>query len=349
MTTFENRQLQATAEHRMMALLCERYGAPELLKFAAIAQPKPKPGDILIRVVTSSITSGDRRIRSLDTPYGFRTLLRLALGWHGPRNQVLGATFAGVVQAVGQRTKGFKAGDAVFGINGFRMGAHAQYLCIPATGAVTYKPAHLSFEQAAALPFGGGSALSLWRRAKLQPGETVLVNGAGGNVGMAAVQLARIMGATVTGVCSAEHLDQVRSLGATRVIDYRQQDFTATSQRFDVVFDAACNHTVSRCLGVLHPGGRLIRLQAGLPELCRAMLQPRRAGRQVLVGTAEERADQLSELSDWVGQGLFSPVIARVFPFCEAIAAHQFADTSKQRGSVVLKMDVVTPQPPLRA
>ncbi len=349
MITLESRHLQANSERKMLALVCERYGGPDMLKLAAIAKPVPKPDEILVRVAASSITSGDRRIRSLDMPYGFGILGRLALGWNGPRNTVLGATFAGLVQAVGQRAKGFKAGDAVFGINGFRMGAHAEYLCMPATGAVTYKPAYVSFEQAAALPFGGGTALSLLRRAKLQPGETVLVNGAAGNVGMAAVQLARTMGCMVTGVCSEEHLDRVRSLGATRVMDYRQEDFTGTGHRFDVVFDVACNHTVSRCLDVLNPDGRIIRLQAGLPEMCHAMLRPRRAGRQVLVGTAEERADQLSDLSELVGQGIFRPVIAQVFPFSEAIAAHRFADTSRQCGSVVLKMNIVTPEPPLRA
>lgn len=325
----------------MTALVCERYGDPGVLKFARLAIPTPKRDELLIRVLASSITSGDRRVRSMDVPRGFRTLGRLALGWHGPRNAVLGATFSGVVQAVGSRAKGFAVGDAVFGINGFRMGAHAEYLCAASTSAVAHKPAHLSFEQAAALPFGGGTALSFLRRARLLPGETILINGASGNVGMAATQLACIMGAVVTGVCSAAQLGQVRSLGAVQVMDYQQQDFTALAQRYDVVFDVACNRTLEQCLEVLKPGGRVIRLLADLPEILSATLHPRRAGRHIMVGTAEERADDLDHLAVLVSHGRYRPVIARVFPFEQAIEAHRFGDHASQGGSVVVKMNGV--------
>lgn len=323
----------------MTALVCERYGDPGTLTFAQLAHPTPKRDELLIRVLATSITSGDRRIRSMNVPKGFRTLTRLALGWNGPRNTVLGATFAGVVHAVGSRSKGFEIGDTVFGINGFRMGAHAEYLCTLSTGAVAYKPAHLTFEQAAALPFGGGTALSFLRRARLLPGESILVNGASGDVGMAAVQLAFDIGSEVTGVCSALHIDQVRALGAVRVIDRQQEDFTATGRRFDVVFDVACNQTVDRCLNVLNPGGRLIRLAANLPEMCAAMLRPHRAGRHLIVGTAEERARDLERLAELVQRGRYSPAIARVFPFNQAVEAHRYADRANHGGSVVIKMD----------
>lgn len=322
----------------MAALVCERYGSPEVLKFMECRRPSPNSEEVLIRVLASSITSGDRRVRSMDMPKGFHTLGRLALGWHGPRNAVLGTEFAGVVQAVGNRAKGFLPGDAVFGTTGFRMGAHAEYLCISAKGAIAHKPAHLSFESAAALPFGAGTALSFLRRAGLVAGESILINGASGNVGMAAVQLAGVMGGQVTGVCSAAHLDQVRSLGALRVINHEREDFTELEQGFDLVFDVACNQSVERCLRVLKPGGRLIRILAGLPEMCRAMLLPRRAGRHIIVGNAEERADHLDHLADLVGQGRYRPVIARVFPFEEAIEAHQYADCPSHGGSVVIKM-----------
>lgn len=335
----ENKNPKTMGDDRMTVLVCERYGGPDVVKFAQRARPAPKPGEVLVRVVASTITSGDRRVRSMDMPRGFRTLGRLALGWSAPRNLVLGATFAGVVQAAGSRAGGFSPGDAVFGISGFRMGGHAQYLSLPAKGAIAHKPEHLSFEQAAALPFGGGTALSFLRRAKLLPGETILVNGASGNVGLAAVQLASNMGGAVTGVCSAAHIGQVRALGATRVIDYAQDDFTALDQRFDVVFDIACNHPVARCLPVLKPGGRLIRLQADLPEMLGAMLLPRRSGRHVIVGNAEESADDLKHLAAQVAQGRYQPVIARIFPFVEAIEAHRYADCPSRGGSVVIKID----------
>ncbi len=338
MTPLEKAGAAATAGGRMTALICERYGSPDVLRFMQLQRPTPKKDEVLIRVLASTITSGDRRVRSFDMPEGFRTLGRLALGWRGPRNAVLGAEFAGVVQELGSRAKGFVPGDAVFGISGFRMGGHAEYLCISSKGAIAHKPKHLWFEEAAALPFGGGTALSFLRRAGLVAGETILINGASGNVGMAAVQLARVMGGEVTGVCSAAHFNQVHALGAVRVIDYQQQDFTALDQRYDLVFDVACNQTVERCLRVLNPGGRLIRIQSGLPEMCQAMLLPRRAGRHIIVGTAEERAEHLDHLGDLVRQGRYRPVIARVFPFEEAIAAHRYADRPSHGGSIVIKM-----------
>lgn len=322
----------------MTALVCERYGAPDVLKFEKRPSPLPGKDQVLVRVLASTITSADRRVRGLDMPAGFRTLGRLALGWSGPRQAVLGAEFAGVVHAMGSRAKGFTPGEAVFGINGFRMGAHAEYLCLSAKGALAHKPENLSFEGAAALSFGGSTALSFLSRAGLRAGEKILVNGASGSVGLAAVQLACVMGAEVTGVCSAAHLDQARSLGAARVINYVQEDFTLLGQQFDVVFDVACNQSVERCLKVLDPGGRLIRLQAGLPEMCSALLRPRRAGRRIIVGNAEERANHLEHLGELVRQGRYRPVIARVFPFEEAIEAHRYADRAGHGGSVVLQM-----------
>lgn len=322
----------------MKALVCERYGTPDVLKFVSRPRPSPEKDELLIRVLASTITSGDRRVRSLDVPKGFRTLGRLALGWHGPRNAVLGVQFAGVVVATGNCANGFVVGDSVFGISGFRMGGHAEYLCLPAKGAIARKPETLTFEEAAAMSFGGGTALYFLRRANLLSGQTILVNGASGDVGTAAVQLARDMGGKVTGVCSAAYLHQVRALGAEKAIDYMQEDFTQPPQRFDVVFDVACNHPVKHCLNALKPGGRLVRLLSDLPEMCHAML-PRRDGLHVIAGTAEERADHLEDLADLVRQGRFRPVVARVFPFDEAIQAHRYADLQHHGGSVVIKMN----------
>ena len=323
---------------KMTALVCEQYGSPDALKFADLPRPSPRREEVLIRVLASTITSGDRRVRSMDMPDGFGLLGRLALGWHGPRQPVLGAEFAGVVQAIGSRAKGFAPGDAVFGISGFQMGGHAEYLCMSAKGAVAHKPERLSFEDAAALSFGGGTALSFLIRAALSRGEKILINGASGNVGLAAVQLASVMGAEVTGVCSAAHREQVRSLGAARVIDYKQENFTQLVLQFDVMFDVACNQSAERCLEVLKPGGRLVRLQSGLAEMFKAMLVPRRAGRRIIVGTAEERPDHLVQLCELVRQGQFRPVIARMFPFNQAIEAHRYADRAGHGGSVVIKM-----------
>lgn len=338
MTILEKTSRKARASGHMAALVCERYGAPDLLKFRQLPIPSPKRGELLIRVEASTITAADRRVRSMNVPRGFRTLGRLALGWNGPRNTVLGVEFAGVVCAVGSDAKGFGVGDAVFGISGFRMGGHAEYLCMPANGAVAHKPEQLSFEEAAALPFGATTALSFLRRARLLPGESILINGASGNVGVATVQLARVMGGKVTGVCSAARADQVCSLGVVQVINYQQEDFTALAQRYDVVFDVACNQSVERCLSTLHPGGRLIRIASSLPEMVGAMLRPRRAGCQIIVGTAEEKADHLNHMAALVRQGRYRPVVSRVFCFDDAIKAYRYADRPSHGASVVIKM-----------
>lgn len=341
MITPEKPPFEILAAESMAALVCERYGTPDVLRLTQLSRPSPKPDEILIRVKASALTSGDRRVRSMHVPHGFHTLARLALGWNAPRNPVLGAAFAGVVQAIGSRAKGFRPGDAVFGIRGFRMGGHAEYLCMSADGAIAHKPERLSFEEAASLPFGGGAALFFLRRSRLLAGETILINGASGNVGTAAVQLSRDMGGMVTGVCNGAQVDLVHSLGATQVIDYSQQDFTAMGQSFDVVFDAACNYPVGRCVEVLKPGGRLVRLQADLPEMLQAMLLPRRLGRQVIAGTAEEKTDDLKHLAAMVVEGRYRPVIARVFPFEEAIEAHRYADRPGLGGSVVIRMSSI--------
>ena len=338
MFSYELADTEAYAANLMAALVCERYGPPEVLRFVQRPQPTPKADEVLIRVLASTITAADRRMRSMDVPGGFGTLGRLAMGWRGPRNAVLGSEFAGVVQTVGDSAKGFLPGDAVFGFTGVHMGAHAEYLCMDSNGAMALKPERLSFASAAALSFGGTTALSFFRRARLQPGESVLVNGASGNVGAAATQLACVRGAMVTGVCSTAHLELVRSLGASCVINYQREDFTTLGQRYDVVFDVACHQSVEQCLKVLKPGGRLIRLQAGLPDVCRAFLQPQRGGRHLIVGSAEERADDLKHLAELVRQGRFRPVIACLFPFEELIQAHRYADRPSRGGSVVIKM-----------
>lgn len=327
----------------MAALVCTRYGAPDLLRFKQVPRPVPRRSEVLVQVVASSITSGDRRIRSMNMPAGFGILGRLALGWSGPRNPVLGAEFSGVVRAVGDRVHQFAPGDAVFGISGFRMGGHAEYVCLHHQGALAHKPGNLSFEDAAALSFGGTTALSFLGRAALVPGESILVNGASGSVGRAAAQIAHRLGGEVTGVCSTALLALVHSLGAVRVIDYTREDFTALDQRFDVLFDVACNLSVAQCLTVLKPGGRLVRIQSGLPEMCRALLQPRRGGLRVLAGTAQERSGDLEQLAEWVRRGLYRPVVARVFPFAQAIDAHRFADQPGRGGSVVIRMPGPTP------
>jgi len=252
------------------AITYQRYGSPDVLEMSTL--PKPVPGDheLLIRVRAATVSSADWRMRSLEMPRGFGLLGRLAVGFNKPRKPVLGTELAGEVEAVGRAVTTFKAGDPVFAFSGAALGCHAEYRCMPANGAVALKPPNLSFEQAAALSFGGATMLDFFRRAQLRQGERVLVNGASGTVGSAAVQLAKHFGAHVTGVCSSAKLELVRSIGADEVIDYTRRDFVETNTPFDVIVDTVGNATFSRSRSALAEGGRLLLVLASLPELLKA-------------------------------------------------------------------------------
>ncbi len=266
--------------------------------------------------------------------------MRLAMGWNGPRQPVLGTECAGVVAAVGSGVTRFRVGDAVVAFPGASMGAHAAYVCVPEDGPVAPKPASLPWTEAAALLFGGTTALHYLRHAaRVQPGERVLVLGASGAVGVAAVQVARHLGAEVTAVCSAANADLVRSLGATRVIDYQAEDFTRSDARWDVVMDCVGATDYARCGRVLAPGGRLLRVVCDLAGLLAAPFQGRRAGHRVIAGVAAERPEDVRELVVLAEQGAYRAVIDRVVPLGRIAEAHARVDSGRKRGSVVVTLD----------
>src|SRR5512137_1530867 len=245
---------------QVRAYAYDRFGPPEVLQLKDFPTPVPGEHEVLVRIRATTVTAGDWRVRSLEVPRGFGLLSRLALGFSRPRQPILGTELSGEVVEAGKAVTRFRVGDQVFGFTGARMGCHAEYRCLPEEGhgrrdeAVALKPARLSHEEAAALSFGGTTALSFLRKARLRPGEKVLVVGASGGVGTAAVQLARHLGGRVTGVCGAANLELVRSLGAERVIDYASEDFTASGERWDVVVDTAGTAPFSRCKGSLADG-----------------------------------------------------------------------------------------------
>ena len=239
----------------LKAAVYRRYGPPDVIRIEDVPTPDPEPHELLVRVRAASVSAGDARLRSARVPPGFGLVLRLAFGIIGPRKPILGWDFAGEVAAVGSLASGFAPGDRVFGA---RMGSHAEYVTV-STNSVAAMPRNLTFEDATALVFGGMTSLIYLRdKAKIQPGERVLINGASGAVGTAAVQLAKHFGAVVTGVCSASNAELVRSLGAARVIDYAKQDFTQSGETYDIIVDAVGNCTFARCERALSPGGRLL-------------------------------------------------------------------------------------------
>lgn len=324
--------------HSMKAIVYTRYGAPDVLQLRELPMPAPQANEILVRLRATTVTSGDWRVRSLNMPRGFGPFARLAFGLAGPRQPILGTELSGDVVAAGAQVSQFKPGDAVFAFTGGRLGCHVEYKCLAANGAVALKPANLSYEQAAALSFGGATMLDFYRRAGLKGGESVLVNGASGCVGTAAVQLARQLGARVTGVCSAANAELVTALGAQRVLDYTREDFAQPGARYDVIVDTVGTAPYARCAPVLAPAGRLLLVLAPLAELLKAPWHTWRGGHRVIAGPAAERAEYVHQLRALALAGQFVPVIDRSYPFEQMQAAHAYVDQGHKKGNVVVRV-----------
>lgn len=322
----------------MKAVVYQQYGGPDVLRFTEVATPVPKDDEVLIRIHATTVSAGDWRVRSLDVPEGFGLLSRLAIGVTRPRQPILGAELSGVITAVGQRVTKFKPGDAVFAFPGIRMGCHAEYRCMSEDAAIALKPANLGHDQAAALSFGGTTALHFFREANLKAGEKVLVNGASGAVGTAAVQLARHFGAEVTAVCSAASAELVKSLGAAHIIDYTTEDFTRNGRVYDMIIDTAGTAPFARSSASLREGGRLVLVVASMRDLLSTPWIALTNSRKVIGGTAKEKASDLRLLAGLAERGEFTPVIDRHYRFDEIVEAHRYVDTGRKKGSVVITL-----------
>lgn len=323
----------------MKAIVYERYGPPEVLQFKEVVKPTPKDHEVLIRTYATTVTSGDYRVRSLNVPTGFGLIMRLVFGVTRPKQPILGSELSGVVESVGKDVRKFKAGDQVFAFSDTAMGCYAEYKCMPEDGALAIKPANLTYEEAAALSFGGTTALDFLRRGKLQSGGKVLINGASGGVGTAAVQLARYFGADVTGVCSTANLELVRSLGANHVIDYTEEDFTQNGETYDVIVDSAGTAPFSRSKTSLKERGRLLMVLGGLPDMLRIPWVSMTSNKKVIAGPASGRAEDLRFLAELAEAGQYKPVIDRCYPFEQIIEAHRYVDTGRKKGNVVITLE----------
>ena len=322
----------------MKAIVYKRYGSPDVLQLTELPKPAPKDNEILIRTQATTVTAGDWRVRSLAMPAGFRIISRLVLGVFGPRQPLLGSELAGDVESVGGDVRKFKVGDAVVGFTGASLGCYAEYKCMPEDGGVALKPANLSYDEAAALSSGGTTALSFYRKGKLQRGEKVLVNGASGGVGTAAVQLARHFGADVTGVCSAGNAELVRSLGANRIIDYTKEDFTRNGETYDVIIDTAGTARYSRSRNSLKENGRLLIVLGGLADMLEMPWVLLTSGKKIVAGPASWRAEDVGFLAQLAAAGEFKPVIDRRYPFEQMVEAHRYVDAGHKKGNVVITL-----------
>jgi NADPH:quinone reductase-like Zn-dependent oxidoreductase len=324
----------------MQAIAYSRYGSPEVLGTVTLPRPDPKPGEVLVRIRATTVTAGDYRARSLDMPPGFGLVGRLVFGLLRPRRQVLGAEFSGVVEAVGSEVTRFAPGDRVFAYPGAGFGGYAEYAVIAETGAIAPMPADLDFDEAAAIPFGGATALNFLRdKAGIKPGDKVLVIGASGSVGSAAVQVAKALGGHVTATASAAKLDMVRDLGADHVIDHSVENPAAAQSAYDIILDTSGTATYPKYGSSLKPGGRLLLVSANLWQHIGTLFARKSGGRKASGGYAPERAEDLHFLADLAAKGQFTPYIDKRFALTEAVQAHRYYENPARKGNVVITID----------
>jgi NADPH:quinone reductase-like Zn-dependent oxidoreductase len=329
----------------MKAAVYARYGPPDVLEVRDVEQPVPRDKDVLVRVHATTVAAGDWRMRKADPWIG-----RFLIGLWRPKEKfrILGMEFAGTVESVGRAVTRFGVGDEVFGATGFRFGAHAEYVCMPESGLLEKKPVNMSFEEAAAVLFGGVSALFFLRQAQVRTGQRVLVYGASGSVGVFAVQLAKHFGAQVTGVCSTANLDLVASLGADQVIDYTQEDYSRAGQVFDVVFDTVGKSGWSRALSVLKRGGYYVRvggsgrLTSMLGDVLRGTWVSFTGTAKTVGGIARAAAGDLALLKGLIEAGRLRTVIDRRYSLDEIAEAHRYAEAGHKSGHVVILLETTS-------
>ena len=322
----------------MRAVVYERYGSPDVLRLEDVAQPVPREDEVLVKVRATTVNRSDIHIREANrsTSWAAVPISRLVSGWRRPRQPILGSEFAGEVEAVGAAATEFAVGERVFGTTGLRFGAHAEFVAVRAKARIATMPAGLTFEHAAPICDGALNAWLCLKMADLRPGRTILIYGASGAIGTAAVQLARHLGADITAVCGAKNLELVRSLGADRVIDYMKEDFTKNGQTYDVILDAVGKHSFRRCRASLKPGGIYLPTD-GVANILLAILPARKGAKRVVfqIPPRIQKADVLF-LKKLVEAGEYRPVIDRCYPLEEVVEATRYVETQQKVGNVVL-------------
>lgn len=304
----------------MKAVIYKKYGSPEVLQLVEVATPQPKDNEILVKILATSVTSGDARLRSCNFPVLAWLPVRLMFGLFRPRKQILGHEFSGVVEAVGKDVTQYQVGDEILATpTMLNTGSYAEYICVPqdrTKGVLGLKPKTLSFNEAAVLPVGGMTAMFLLDKAGLAKGQNVLIYGASGSVGSYAIQIAKALQVSVVAVCSGANLDMVKSLGADSAIDYKKEDYSRLNDRFDIVFDAVGHTTKAQAQKVLKPDGRYISVNA-------------------LTSPTQEHLNKLLALAE---QGKIKPYIDQCFPFKDTASAHEYVDSGRKKGNVVIEV-----------
>ena len=320
----------------MKAIVWTKYGSPDGLQLREVAKPVPKDNEVLIKIHAATVAAGDCEIRRSQISIELWFPLRMYMGLIRPRIMTLGQEMAGEIESAGKDVRLFRKGDQVFGTTGFSFGANAEYICQPEKGVLATKPANMTYEEAAAVPLGGLNALSLLRMGNIQSGQRVLVYGASGSIGTFAVQIARCFGAEVTGVCSTANLELVKSLGANKVIDYTQEDWTNSGETYDIVLDTVGKSSFSRSIGSLKPRGYYVLASPTLSQKVRGLWISMTSSKNVKTGTARIETEDLILLKEIVEAGKMKSVIDRRYPLEQTAEAHRYVDKGHKTGNVVI-------------
>ncbi len=323
----------------MRAIVCTKYGPPDVLQLKEVPKPTPKSNELLIKNHAITVIAGDCELRAFNFTYPlkFRLLMRIGVGLRGPRKKILGQELAGVVEEVGRDVTLFNEGDQVFAATGRGMGAYAEYTCVSEKGLVATKPTNMTFEEASTIPIGGLEALHFMRRADLQSGRRILINGAGGSIGIFAIQLAKHWGAEVTAVDIARKFEMMRSLGADHVIDFTQEDFTESGKMYDVIFDVVGKAPFSGCMKSLGDNGIYLLGNGWLTRSEKKTAQ--RSNRRAFGYTSDYQSKHLLYLKEQIEAGTLKTFIERTYPLEEMVEAHRYVDTGQKIGNVVITVE----------
>lgn len=318
----------------MKAIVNTQYGAPEVFQLKEVEKPQPKDNEVLVRIRATAVNSGDWRLRKAD-PYA----VRFFFGLRKPRITILGGVFSGEVEAVGKNVTLFKPGANIFGSTDMRFGAYAQYKCLTENSAMALKPNELSHEEAAVIPFGASTALHFLKKVNIKAGQNVLIYGASGSVGTAAVQLAKYYGANVTAVCSTANLEMVNSIGADKVIDYTKTDFTKSTERYDVIMCTTNKLSFSQSIKSLHKKGTLILSDAGISEMLKGVWTSITGSQKVLTGVISQDAGTIKFLKELIDTGKLKAVIDRTYSLEQMTEAHAYVELGHKKGNVAITVN----------